>query len=45
MDGGAWQAIVYGVPYGPVLTSIHDYWKDHSLDYMDLSQQTDVLPF
>jgi len=22
--------------YGPTLTSIHDYWKDHSLDYMDL---------
>ena len=19
--------------YGPALTSIHDYWKDHSLDY------------
>ena len=22
--------------YGPTLTSIHDYWKNHSLDYMDL---------
>ena len=22
--------------YGPTLTSIHDYWKNHSFDYMDL---------
>ena len=22
--------------YGPNLTSIHDYWKNHSFDYMDL---------
>ena len=21
--------------YGPTLTSIHDYWKNHSFDYMD----------
>ena len=21
---------------GPALTSIHDYWKNHSFDYMDL---------
>ena len=21
---------------GPTLTSIHDYWKNHSVDYMDL---------
>ena len=25
--------------YGPVLTSIHDYWQNHSFDYMDLCQQ------
>ena len=23
--------------YGPTLTSIQDYWKDHSFNYMDLS--------
>ena len=28
--------------YDSTLTSIHDYWKDHSLDYMDLCWQTDV---
>ena len=22
-------------PYSPTLTSIHDYWKNHSLDYTD----------
>ena len=22
--------------YGPVLTSVHDYWKNHNSDYMDL---------
>ena len=27
--------------YGPTLTSIHDYWKNHSFDYMDLCQQND----
>ena len=23
-------------PYGPTLTSVHDYWKNHSLDNTDL---------
>ena len=31
--------------YDSTLTSIHDYWKDHSLDYMDLCWQTDVFNF
>ena len=22
--------------YGPALMSVHDYWKKHSFDYMDL---------
>ena len=21
--------------HGPTLTSVHDYWKNHSFDYMD----------
>ena len=25
--------------YGPTLTSIHDYWKNHSFDYMDLNPE------
>ena len=28
--------------YHPALTTIHDHWEDHSLDYMDLSWQSDV---
>ena len=24
--------------YGPTFTSVHDYWKIHSFDYMDLCQ-------
>ena len=31
--------------YGPTLTTIPDYWKDHSFDYMDLSWQSDVFAF
>ena len=27
---------------GPTLTSVHDYWKNHSIDYMDLCHQNDV---
>ena len=23
------------LPYGPTLTFVHDYWKNHSFDYMD----------
>ena len=29
-------------PSGPTLTSIHDYWKNYSLDYTDLCQQSDA---
>ena len=28
--------------YGVTLTSIHDYWKNHSFDYTYLCQQSDV---
>ena len=28
--------------YGPTLTSIYDYWKNHSFDKMELCWQTDV---
>ena len=29
--------------YGLTLTSIRDYWKNHSFDYMDLCWQSDVF--
>ena len=28
--------------YGSPLTSVHDYWKNHSFDYVDLCWQSDV---
>ena len=31
--------------YGPALPSIHDYWKNHGSDYMDLCWQNDVSAF
>ena len=31
--------------YGPTLTSVHDYWKNHSFDYTDLCWQNDVSAF
>ena len=31
--------------YGPTLTSVHDYWKNHSFDYMQFCQQTRLSDF
>ena len=31
--------------YGPILASIHDYWKNHCFDYMDICQQINVSAF
>ena len=31
--------------HSPALTSIHDYWKNHNFDYMDLCQQSNVSAF
>ena len=31
--------------YGPTLTSIHDSWKNHSFDYMDLCGQSNISAF
>ena len=31
--------------YGPALTTTHDHWEDHGLDYTDLSQQSNVSAF
>ena len=33
------------IHYGPICTSIHDYWKTHSFNYMDLCRQRDVCAF
>ena len=31
--------------YGPTLTFVHDYWKNHSFDYIDLCQQVMSMLF
>ena len=31
--------------YSPTLTSIHDYWRNQSFDYMGLCQQSDTSTF
>ena len=33
---------VLSLLYGPAVTFIHDYWKNHSFDYTDFCQQNDV---
>ena len=39
------DSLALSLLYGPTLTSIHDYWKNHSSDYMDLYQQRGVSAF
>ena len=36
---------VLSLLYGPTLTSVRDYWKNHSFDYTDLCQQSNVSAF
>ena len=39
------NSTVLSLLYGPTLTSVHDYQKDHSLDCMNLCWQSDVFAF
>ena len=39
------QSSTLSLLHGPILTFIHDYWKNHSFDYTDLCQQSDVSAF
>ena len=36
---------VLSLLYGPTLTAVHDCWKDHSFDYMDICWQSAVSAF
>ena len=36
---------VLSLLYGPTCTSAHDYWKNHSFDYINLCWQSDVSAF
>ena len=37
------NSLVLSLLYGPALISVHDYWKNHSFDYMGLCQQSDIF--
>ena len=39
------NSLVLSFLYCPTLTSIHDHWKNHSLDQMDLCWQSNVSAF
>ena len=39
------DSLTLSLLYGSTLTSIHDYWKNHSFDDMDLCQQSNVSAF
>ena len=39
------NSLVLSFLYSPTLTSIHDYWKNHSFHYMDLCWQSNVSDF
>ena len=36
------NSLVLSLPYGPILTSVHDHWENHSSDYMGFCWQSDV---
>ena len=39
------SSLALSLLYGPTLTSVHDYWKNCSFDYMDLCRQSNVSAF
>ena len=39
------NSLALSLLYGPALTSVHEYWKNHSFDYMDICWQSDVSDF
>ena len=39
------SSLAISLLYGPTLTSIYDYWKDHSFNWTDLCQQSNVSLF
>jgi len=39
------NSLLLSLLYGPTLTSIHDYWKNHGFHYMDLCWQNDVSTY
>ena len=39
------QFSVLSLLYAPILTCVHDYWKNHSSDWSELCWQSDVFAF
>ena len=39
------NSLVLRLLYGPIFTSIHDYWRNHSFDCTDFCGQSDVSAF
>ena len=39
------NSLVLSLLYGPTLRSIHDYWENHSFDYINLCWQSNVSAF
>ena len=39
------SSLALSLLYGPTLTSIYDYWQNHSFDYTDLCWQSDASAF
>ena len=39
------SSLALSLLYGPTLTSVHNYWKNHSSDYMNLCQRSHVAVF
>ena len=39
------STLVFSLLYGPTLTSVHDYWKNHSCDCLDPWQPSNISAF
>ena len=39
------NSLMLDLLHSPTLTSIHDYWKNHSFDYTDLHRQSEFSAF
>ena len=39
------NSLAFNLFYCPALTSIHDYWENHSFDYTDLYRQSNISAF
>ena len=43
--GSQWVRYDWATKQASKLTSVHDYWKSHSFDYLDVCRQSDVSTF